>query len=272
MVLDVDGVRIEASISGDGPAAIVWSHGLLHSRSAEDELGLFDWSALPAEVRIVRYDAPGHGDSQVPSSPDALVWSELGKTMVGVAAAGGAETFVAGGASMGCATALHAATVAPERVAGLVLMIPPTAWETRAAQAQLYRTGAKLFIEQPDRALGLFVAALGTVPPLGEMMAAEYPEAVDIMKRHIRGLDPATVPVVLEGAARSDFPDPATVAAIHRPALVLAWEGDTGHPLSTAERLHDLLPNSELHVARSLADVRTWPSAVGAFLAELLPG
>ncbi len=45
----------------------------------------------------------------------------------------GAQKFVAGGSSMGCATSIYAALLAPERMKALVLVIPPTAWETRAA-------------------------------------------------------------------------------------------------------------------------------------------
>jgi pimeloyl-ACP methyl ester carboxylesterase len=45
---------------------------------------------------------------------------------------------------MGAAVALHAAAQAPERVAGLVLVLPPTAYDTRAAQAADYLAGASL--------------------------------------------------------------------------------------------------------------------------------
>jgi pimeloyl-ACP methyl ester carboxylesterase len=72
---------------------------------------------------------------------------------------------------------------------------------------------------------------------------------------------------VLRGAAASDLPAPDELATIAQPALVLAWDGDEGHPLSTAERLAALLPRAELHVATHLRDVLGWPTQVAAFLA-----
>jgi pimeloyl-ACP methyl ester carboxylesterase len=56
------------------------------------------------------------------------------------------------------------------------------------------------------------------------------------------------------------------VAAIANPALILAWDTDPGHPVSTAERLHELLPVSELHVATTLDAVREWPERIAGFL------
>ena len=37
--------------------------------------------------------------------------------------------------------------------------------------------------------------------------------------------------------------------------MILAWIDDPGHPLSTAERLHELINDSELHVASTPADL-----------------
>jgi pimeloyl-ACP methyl ester carboxylesterase len=56
------------------------------------------------------------------------------------------------------------------------------------------------------------------------------------------------------------------VATIAHPCLVLAWAGDPGHPASTAERLVELLPRAELHVATRIRDVLGWPTQVAAFL------
>jgi 3-oxoadipate enol-lactonase len=53
------------------------------------------------------------------------------------------------------------------------------------------------------------------------------------------------------------------------PTLVLAWDTDPGHPVSTAEALGELLPRAEVHVARSLRDVATWTSLVERFFRDL---
>jgi hypothetical protein len=65
---------------------------------------------------------------------------------------------------------------------------------------------------------------------------------------------------------RSDLPAPEAIAALEHRALVLAWAGDPGHPESTAERLHELLPACELQVARELTDLFTWSATIAEFL------
>ncbi|MCB1015792.1 MAG: hypothetical protein KDB10_11835, partial [Acidimicrobiales bacterium] len=80
-----------------------------------------------------------------------------------------------------------------------------------------------------------------------------------------------TLPSVLRGAAASDLPDPDVLAGVDAPALVLAWTGDDTHPVSTAERLADLLPRADLVVAEDLRDVLSWPERVVAFV-DARPG
>ena len=74
------------------------------------------------------------------------------------------------------------------------------------------------------------------------------------------------LPSVLRGAAASDLPPTDAIARLDHRSLVLAWVGDPGHPESTAERLHELLPNSELLVARKLDDLFTWSATIADFL------
>jgi pimeloyl-ACP methyl ester carboxylesterase len=157
---------------------------------------------------------------------------------------------------MGTATLLHAVTVAPERFDRLVLTCPPTAWASRAAQAEVYRAGAT-FAERNGK--DAFVAGMRALPP--PPVLAELPEApVDI--------DEALLPAVLRGAASSDLPAPEAIAGIRLPTLILAWAGDPGHPVSTAERLHALVPGSVLHVARTPDELRTWGERAARFLGD----
>ena len=55
---------------------------------------------------------------------------------------------------------------------------------------------------------------------------------------------------------------------IRKPTLILAWDGDPGHPVATAERLHELIPGSALHVARTPEELRTWQSAPSVSCAD----
>jgi pimeloyl-ACP methyl ester carboxylesterase len=79
-------------------------------------------------------------------------------------------------------------------------------------------------------------------------------------------IDEALLPSVMRGAAASDLPAPEQLAQIRTPTLILAWSGDPGHPVATAERLQDLIPDSALHIARTPAELRTWGEHTVGFL------
>jgi 3-oxoadipate enol-lactonase len=155
---------------------------------------------------------------------------------------------------MGCATILYSVVAAPERFRRLVLVVPPTAWETRAMVASGYELQAKLIEEQGVDAF-LELAAGYPNPPA---MPADL-----VMRPDVRD---ELLPTVFRGAALSDFPSPDKIAAIRQPVLILAWAGDPGHPVSTSEKLVALLPQAELHIAQSPADVERWVELAGAFL------
>jgi len=90
---------------------------------------------------------------------------------------------------------------------------------------------------------------------------------------HLRRADPRAVVAALRGAADSDLPEPDALREIRAPALILAWRGDPTHPVSTAKRLAKLLPHAELHVARSLDDLRAWGPELHRWLAGIsVPG
>jgi 3-oxoadipate enol-lactonase len=234
----------------------VWGHGLTSSMAKEDRTGLMAWT-MPDGWELVRYDAAGHGTSDV-ADPDTARygWERLAGDMLDR----GPDRFVAGGASMGCATTLHAAVQAPERVDAMVLVIPPTAWATRATQRDLYE-GAAHVVEKYGVARLREVIAERPTPAIFD----DHPELTE----YAPDIAEPLLPTVLRGAAASDLPATDALAQLPQPALVLAWDTDPGHPVSTAEALHDVLPTSMLHLARTLDDVRGWPSLVAGFLTSL---
>lgn len=261
--IDIGEVALAVRDAGEG-RPFIWGHGLTSSMAAEDSSGLFDWQDLTG-VRLVRYDARGHGRSMAPPDITHYRWPNLAVDMLEVADALGVWGFVAGGASMGCATALHAALLEPDRVEGLVLVIPPTAWETRAPQAVLYEQSARFMSE---RGTAAWVEAMRAVP-ISPVMAELAEEVREARFTHLATLDQRTFPYVLRGAALSDLPKPEELATLSQPSLVLAWAGDPGHPVSTADRLVETLPNATLHVADSLAELYGWPKLVQSFLDNL---
>jgi 3-oxoadipate enol-lactonase len=251
----VRSARIAYDDEGSGPL-VVRLHGLTGSRAADDAAGAFDPGPLiRAGRRVVRYDARGHGRSGGEKAESEYAWPNLARDLLGLLDVLGVDDVVSGiGSSMGTATLLHAVRLAPDRFDRLVLTCPPTAWAARAAQAGVYRTGA-LFVERNGKAAFLRGRRVQPRPAV----LAEVPEGpVDI--------DEALLPTVLRGAAASDLPAPEEIAAIRQPTLILAWDGDPGHPVATAERLHDLIPGSALSIARTPDELRSWGDRTTGFL------
>ena len=260
--VEVRGAELALRRRGAG-RLFLWGHGLTSSAEQEDRSGLRLWDGLRDGWEVVRVDARGHGASSTGGDPFAYRWSELAADALALASALGHERFVAGGASMGAATALHAAVAAPDRVVALVLMVPPTAWATRTAQAVKYMAAAELVESEGKDAL---VEAESAQPPI-PIFAGLFDPA-EMARARYAAYDPRVLAAVLRGAAASNFPAPDAVARLRQPTLLLAWEGDAGHPLSTAQRLAELLPGATLTVAHGLRDLGTWPRLVAEFCAR----
>jgi pimeloyl-ACP methyl ester carboxylesterase len=77
------------------------------------------------------------------------------------------------------------------------------------------------------------------------------------------------LPTVLRGAAASDLPSEQQLQSLAMPALILAWDTDSGHPRSTAERLAALLPSALLEIASRADEIPRWPIRVRDFLASI---
>ncbi|MEV3987525.1 alpha/beta fold hydrolase [Streptomyces sp. NPDC049837] len=244
---------------GEGPLA-VYAHGGFAGRAAEDRMGLFDWApVVAAGRRLVRYDARGHGRSTgEPVDGDYTYPSLAGDLLALLGHLGAGGPADAMGASMGCATVLHAAVQAPERFSRLVLLIPPTAWATREAYARANREAAGT-IERDGVDAWLATRARRPRPPV----VADVPDVPPTPSARV-------LPSVLRGLALSDLPPPAAFARLRLPCLVLAWADDPGHPLSTAETAARLL-HADLHVSRARADVRTWGERIAEYLSRPRP-
>jgi 3-oxoadipate enol-lactonase len=251
---------------GDGPA-FIWGHGLLTSMAQEDDVDVFDWWSSRTRLRYVRYDARGHGESSASYDAADYRWPVLARDMLDLALALGEPRAILGGVSMGCATALHAAHVLPERVTGLLLVAPPTAWEKRPRQSRIYRIASAL----------VGTVGLGPVRLLGRLSSGATDDSIvarvqRVMIRHLAQADERAVAAALSGAAHSDLPPAEELAHIDVPALILAWRGDPIHPVSTAERLAANMPGAELVVARSLAEIRDWPQRARPFFEKIRTG
>lgn len=247
-LFDVPGAQLSTALSDEGGQAVVQLHGLTSSRARDHVLDLNLGIGLSG-TRLLRYDARGHGFSSGRAVADDYRWPNLATDLLRLLDHRfGGETVYGVGTSMGCGTLLHAAVREPDRFSGLTLLLPPTAWETRVAHAQGYVDTARLI--ETDGIEAFLDSTRGAPEPPATVGRPEtLPEVIEPL-----------LPSVFRGAAASDLPGPDELAQIGVRVRVLAWTQDPSHPLSTAERLIEVLPRAALTVAETPEDVRGWPA------------
>lgn len=263
----VRGLEVNVVDSGgrDDCLPFLWAHPLTSSIAAEDRHGAFDWSTARRDRRWIRYDARGHGGSTATRHAADYRWANLAHDQLELLDALAVDRVVLGGASMGAATALHAAAAQPDRVDALVLVIPPSGWDDRAPVAKRYRSGARYVLTHGVHG---FEKATSRLPdpaifagPLERLRGGGL-GTFDSFHR-------LPLAAALRGAAGSDLPTPQQLARLREiPALILSWDTDPSHPVGTAERLAAAFAHVDLHVAVDPEDVQGWADHVDHFLAD----
>ncbi len=251
---------LQVEIAGAGPS-LVWGHGLLGCMAQERASGWFHRAGLA--VRLVRYDACGHGLSQRPLDSTRYIWPALAADMLTVARQHAGRHYALGGHSLGCASALLAALQAPERVSRLVLATPPAIWQQRAAQQRRYQQMIRLL---QGRGLNAFIQLSRRFPALPDWLLQAQPDAAVPQLEALNGFTRELLIALLKGAMLSDLPPPERLASLQQPTLILAWHGDATHPLASAEQLADHLPNAELRVITSRQELGNWPQQIAEFI------
>ena len=260
--LTTRGFDLAYDVAGAGDAApIIWGHGLTGSRGISAAFPLVDLKPLETSRPVVRYDARGHGLSSMLDDPAMGSWAELAHDQIALIEHLGFDQVVLGGVSMGAGTALHAALALGSRLNKMVLVIPPTGWEARQPQVALYEQSAQ--IVEAKGSQGLLQATAELPPPDPFAGTSDY---LDRRAGSLGGADTARLAACLRGAAFADLPSLDDISTITTPTLVLAWSGDPGHPVETAEKLGASMPNVEVSIASTRDDFATWTDRVAAFL------
>lgn len=196
---------------------------------------------------LASFTARGHGystgwEDSAEENQQQFTWRNLADDMNVVVESNEWSNVILGGSSMGSATALYTAIAHPEKVHGLILVRPPTAWGERKARRRQLLSSAK---KRQKQAL------------------SSSNEQERSSQHHW----------VLRGTAYSDLPsldDTDLYARVTCPVLILTIAGDASHPVTTATALRDVLPNARLHIASDEKSARAdWPVVVGSFLEDL---
>ncbi|MDF2691335.1 MAG: hypothetical protein K0S29_1190 [Gammaproteobacteria bacterium] len=221
------------------------------SRKLDDAWNMMPWGKIGLVCKLIRYDARGHGESRASYNPCDYTWENLVNDMLAIADSLGVERFIAGGASMGAATALYAAIKAPERVLGLILNIPPSAWEVRKARAEQLLQETELMESKGLENL----IQMRRQAPIPKFFKDE-PDLLSNANEELRSHDFKALCAQQRGAALSNLPSREIIASLKIPSLILARQDDPLHPLSMAHELNHLLKGSRLIVSENVYQAR----------------
>lgn len=264
MLMNVNNLDFNIRVRGEGEP-FLWAHGFTSSMIGEDLRGTFEWDRLSEMVTLVRYDARGHGETEPSYAPSDYCWSNLARDMLGVADCLETDRFIAGGQAMGCGTALHAALHAPDRIKRLILMNPPLGWEERLAKRRTFNTMAML-----ARVLGGKVFADIMAKNRDKYFPSWWVEATENDPHGhfiaLKAMKRRTLFNLFRGVGMTNLPSREAIRSINSPTIIFAWPDDSTHPIETATELNDLMPHSELVIARGYSDILEWPGLVRDFI------
>ncbi len=235
----------------------------LHGLTATRRYVVMGSNLLAREgMRVVLYDARGHGASSPPGDAD-YSYAALAGDLRGVLDSLSLERALLVGASMGAHTAIRFALEHPERVAGLAIVTPGYDPEHASDLAHWDALAHGL------RSGGVegFVAAYGL-----DRVPAAWRETIErvLRQRLAAHRHPDAVADALEAVPRSrPFESWAALAAIEAPTIVVGSRdlADPGHPLATAQRYADAIGGARLHVEEEGRSPIAWQ---GGQLSRLL--
>jgi 3-oxoadipate enol-lactonase len=232
----VGGIDINFEDHGSGPRVLVMAHGALGSVSFAETFGLKAAALAARGLRVIAYDARGHGRSGYSPSAKDYDKTALAGELLGLLDALGLARVNICGTSMGATSALLVAQAHPERIDRLVLRSPPP-------------FGAGMIpVRRALYAMALSYQVLGVSLTARIAALRPGPGGAHRMYTLLRAQRRASIVPAIRGF----LAEPLATDRLHTiaaPTLVLTQPGDSLHPLRSGEILHALMPHAELCVA-----------------------
>jgi 3-oxoadipate enol-lactonase len=226
-------LSLEVVVEGDPAAPPVV---LVHSAGADHRMWERNLPAVRDRFRLIRYDARGHGRSDIPPAPYTL--DDLGTDLVAMLDALGVASAHVVGASLGGLVALWLAVRHPDRVRRAVLagaaarFGTPEVWEERAGAVRRGGTEAAV-----DLVMGRFFS---------ERFRREEADVVagfaDVLRRQSPEGYVGTCLALRDADVRNE------ISGIRAPSLIVVGDEDVSAPPSDAEVLRAAIPRARLIV------------------------
>ncbi len=232
-----DGLTFFYREAGEG-LPFVFQHGL----GGDSSRAFAGYSPQPG-IRLIGFDARGHGETRPLGPPDRLRLATFADDLIGLMDHLGIEKAVIGGISMGAALTLNATLRYPHRVLGLV--------QSRPAWLDLPYPDNIRYFPPIASFLRHFGAAEGRkrfeATPEFERVKAESADVAQVLLdnfAHPRAEE--TWPKFVEIPLDCPLKSLDELAAIAVPTLVIGCRPDPVHPYHMAEALGRSIPKAEL--------------------------
>jgi pimeloyl-ACP methyl ester carboxylesterase len=240
--------RLAYRVYGDGPRVTVLLHGLLLSQRMHVPLAR---ALAERGNRIVTLDLRGHGRSDRPPDMWRYGMGFFAQDVVALLDHLGDDEAVVGGTSLGANTALEVASLAPERLRGMVVEMPVL--DNALLACAVAFTPLMVALTAGEPVMKVLSRFTRLIPERG------VPWAANVLLDTVRQ-DPAGSAAVLQGIfAGRTAPHRAERRTFTTPALVIGHHRDPVHPFSDAGLLAEELPNGRLLEASSILELRIAP-------------
>jgi len=263
----VNGVGLYVETLGDAGPAVVIAHGLMGSVALARRFGEDPVALAERGLRVVAYDARGHGRSEGSTDASAYRWGQHARDLAAlIEALDLAPTSLYGG-SMGAGSSLLVAMERPELVDRLVLRAPPPFDRDLAVARRAFLPLATAFAWLGAARTARLVTALPSV----RRLQRETPE--NDLRSFFASQRPETIVPAIRGLLRERDPIPVSrFGEIGSETLVLAHPDDPIHPLASADRLLSRLPKARLVTAPRPGFFAAHPGALTDLVADFLLG
>ncbi len=251
--------------SPDDPPLIV-AHGLLGSVAFMSRFDERPEDIAARGLRVIAYDARGHGRSGYTKRRRDYRWDSLAEDMFGLMQALGIRRASVSGGSMGAGTALMLALAHPGVVDRLILRAPPPVGEDLKPVRRMFGGLATLYQLFGAGATARIVTALPAMRRVQEANARNELRSFFASQRRA-AIVPAIRGLVLDWELPVE-----RFTEIRQPALILTHPDDIVHPLASGELLRERMPHAKLAVAPSQRYWQEHPEGLTHVIAAFAKG
>jgi pimeloyl-ACP methyl ester carboxylesterase len=256
---DHDGQRLAYTIFGRGQRTTILMPGLLLSQKMQLPLAR---ELARRGNRVVTFDPLGHGDSDRPRDMWRYSMPAFAEQAVALLDHLELEQAVVGGTSLGANITLEVASLAPQRLRGMIIEMPVLDHAIPACAAAFTPLLFALTFGEPVmRAIARAARAVprDRVPFLATI-------GLDAISQ-----EPGPSAAILQGIIFGrTAPHRTERRTFEAPALVIGHPRDPVHPFSDADMLASELPNAKLIDANSIIELRMRPARLTEKIAEFV--